>query len=72
MSYLSSTKTLAVSFMVILDPQIQDLTLANNYLNKFNVIIGSQNTFDNMKLLNESSSNSASLPRISNFASNII
>lgn len=71
MAYLPSTRSIAVSFMVVLDQSVQDINEANIYLSLFNSLIANQIGFSNLNFINETQIVSDLLPNLSYFSSKI-
>lgn len=68
MAYLPSTRSIVVSFIVIMEPDLQDINEGNGYLSIFNSLIANRIGFGNIKFYNESLSRSDLLPSVSQFS----
>lgn len=68
MAYLASTRSIVVSFIVIMEPGLQDINEGNSYLSIFNSLILNRIGFGNIKFYNEALSTSSLLPSVSQFS----
>lgn len=68
MAYLASTRSVVISFIVIMEPSIQDINEGNGFLSIFNSLIANRIGFGNIKFYNESLSTSDLLPSVSQFS----
>lgn len=66
--YFPSTKSLLVSFICVLNPEVRDINLAQYLLNSFNFLINNQIGFNEFKFYNETFSRSSLLANISSFS----
>ena len=69
LNYLRPSKSFIISFQVILDPRLNDFNKATSLLNQFNYLIINKIGFNEIKILNETKSNSSLLPSLSKFSS---
>lgn len=71
LNYVVQKNSILASFMVVLDPRMQDFNQANNLLNMFNLLVSNKVIFNNLQFYNESNSKSSLLPNVSNFSRKI-
>lgn len=71
LNYVVQKNSILASFLVVLDPRMQDFNQANNLLNVFNLLVSNKVIFNNLQFYNESYSRSSLLPNVSNFSCKI-
>ncbi len=67
-NYLRTRQSIIASFIVVLDPRITDLKQAESLLSDFNYLIENNIGFNEIKIINETYSNSSLLANLSSFA----